>query len=99
MKATQVKLNTESKPSWLRPEVHEALKNHTALAQSNNELEQDEVGFFLYDLDALAQHLSVLMEQDVVKLWFAVKANPLSRVVSTLAEQGFNFDVASQGRT
>jgi diaminopimelate decarboxylase len=61
------------------------------------EAEHDEDGFFLYDLDYLEQHLSVLMQQEVIKLWFAVKANPLSRVISTLAQQGFNFDVASQG--
>jgi len=77
------------RPNWLRPTVHQALKDHQALP--------DEAGFFLYDLDQLEQHLSELMQQDVIKLWFAVKANPLSRVLKTLAQQGFNFDVASQG--
>jgi len=56
-----------------------------------------EQGYFVYHLDELKQHLSTLTQQDVVKLWFAVKANPLSRVLSTIAEQGFNFDVASKG--
>jgi diaminopimelate decarboxylase len=33
----------------------------------------------------------------VVKLWYAVKANPLSSVIQTLDKAGFNFDVASAG--
>ena len=37
------------------------------------------------------------MAQDVVKLWYAVKANPLSAVIDTLAAAGFDFDVASSG--
>ncbi|WP_105258097.1 PLP-dependent decarboxylase [Pseudoalteromonas sp. T1lg88] len=52
---------------------------------------------FVYHLDALRQHLDKLMAQDVVKLWYAVKANPLSRIIRTLAEAGFQFDVASSG--
>ncbi|WP_022946674.1 PLP-dependent decarboxylase [Pseudoalteromonas ruthenica] len=52
---------------------------------------------FVYDLDSLREHLDELMAQDVVKLWYAVKANPLSAVVDTLAAAGFDFDVASSG--
>ncbi|TLX50886.1 diaminopimelate decarboxylase [Pseudoalteromonas ruthenica] len=52
---------------------------------------------FVYDLDSLRKHLDELMAQDVVKLWYAVKANPLSAVVETLAAAGFDFDVASSG--
>ncbi|MFY8273866.1 PLP-dependent decarboxylase [Pseudoalteromonas sp. SSDWG2] len=52
---------------------------------------------FVYDLDALRTHLNTLMDQDVVTLWYAVKANPLSAIVRTLAECGFRFDVASSG--
>tara|TARA_B100000700_G_scaffold105745_1_gene119444 strand:- start:4302 stop:5504 length:1203 start_codon:yes stop_codon:yes gene_type:complete len=52
---------------------------------------------FVYDLDRLRKHLDELMAQDVVKLWYAVKANPLSAVVETLAAAGFDFDVASSG--
>ena len=90
-------LNTATRPNWLRPSVIEPLNEHSNALKNSAEVDQDEVGFFLYDLDYLAQHLSTLMQQDVIKLWFAVKANPLSRVITTLAQQGFNFDVASQG--
>ncbi|WP_259367644.1 PLP-dependent decarboxylase [Colwellia sp. MB02u-9] len=90
-------LNSTARPNWLRPEVLAPLAQHSEALKNSVEAEQDEDGFFLYDLDYLEQHLSVLMQQEVIKLWFAVKANPLSRVISTLAQQGFNFDVASQG--
>ena len=86
-----------NRPDWLRPAVLEALTPEGKVRQNSAESEQDEAGFFLYDLDYLEQHLSRLMQQDVIKLWFAVKANPLSRVIKTLAQEGFNFDVASQG--
>ncbi|NRA83586.1 MAG: PLP-dependent decarboxylase [Gammaproteobacteria bacterium] len=52
--------------------------------------------FFVYDLDALQQHIASL-QNDQIKLWFAVKANPLSRVIQTLDQEGMNFDVASLG--
>lgn len=70
----------------LRSAIEELTLNH-----------QDDTGFFVYNLDALAKHLAHLQTQDVVKLWFAVKANPLSRIIETLAAAGFNFDVASAG--
>ncbi|CCQ10198.1 Diaminopimelate decarboxylase [Pseudoalteromonas luteoviolacea B = ATCC 29581] len=59
--------------------------------------EHVETPFFIYDLDKLAAHLQPLTAQNVVKLWYAVKANPLSRVIQTLDAAGFNFDVASAG--
>ncbi|WP_245807573.1 PLP-dependent decarboxylase [Cognaticolwellia beringensis] len=86
-----------NRPNWLRPALLEPLLAHQERLNNRNDVEQDEDGYFLYDLDYLEQHLSSLMQQDVIKLWFAVKANPLSRVIKTLAQQGFNFDVASQG--
>jgi len=52
--------------------------------------------FFVYDLDSLSEHIANLAH-DEIKLWFAVKANPLSRVIQTLDRQGMNFDVASLG--
>ena len=52
--------------------------------------------YFLYDLDTLAAHAQQLQNTSI-KLWYAVKANPLSRVIQTLAQAGFNFDVASIG--
>jgi len=60
-------------------------------------LTDDENGYFVYQLDDLKAHLAHLQQQDVIKLWFAVKANPLSKVIQTLATEGFNFDVASSG--
>jgi len=52
--------------------------------------------FFVYDLDSLREHIASLINDDI-KLWFAVKANPLSKVIKTLADQKMNFDVASLG--
>lgn len=54
------------------------------------------VPFYAYDIDGLAAHISELVNDDI-KLWFAVKANPLSSVIQTLAQQGMQFDVASSG--
>ena len=53
--------------------------------------------FFIYDLDKLTTHLKQLTAQTDVKLWYAVKANPLSRIIQCLDSAGFNFDVASKG--
>ena len=53
--------------------------------------------FFIYDLDKLIAHLNQLTAQTDVKLWYAVKANPLSRIIQCLDSAGFNFDVASKG--
>jgi len=52
--------------------------------------------FYVYDIDGLASHINSLVNDDI-KLWFAVKANPLSRIIQTLDKQGMNFDVASSG--
>lgn len=87
---------SHSKPNWLKQSVVDVLNQQQVGSVISHE-HTDEAGFFLYDLDAMAEHVSALMQQDVIKLWFAVKANPLSRVIQTLAAQGFNFDVASQG--
>ncbi|KZX01198.1 diaminopimelate decarboxylase [Pseudoalteromonas luteoviolacea] len=53
--------------------------------------------FYLYDLEQLSKHLKSINDQSVVKLWYAVKANPLSSVIQTLDQAGFDFDVASSG--
>ena len=53
--------------------------------------------FFIYDLDKLTAHLNQLTAQTDVKLWYSVKANPLSRIIQCLDSAGFNFDVASKG--
>jgi len=52
--------------------------------------------FFFYDLDACSAHIQQL-EKWPVKLWYAVKANPLSAVINTLSELNLGFDVASPG--
>ena len=59
--------------------------------------QQSQIPFYLYDLDKLESHLTKLTAQNVVKLWYAVKANPLSHIIKTLDNCGFDFDVASSG--
>ena len=77
------------KPSWFDTTIENTLLNH--------ESPDDEQGYFVYQLDALKAHLARLQKQDVIKLWFAVKANPLSKIIQTLDSEGFDFDVASSG--
>ena len=77
-------------PQWFDEEVRHELQNHRAE-------NRHESAYFVYQLDALKTHLAELQNQDVIKLWFAVKANPLSSIIKTLDQQGFNFDVASAG--
>jgi len=76
-------------PTWFDPSINSALIEHFS--------PEDEQGYFVYQLDALKKHLASLQQQDVIKLWFAVKANPLSKIIQTLDSEGFNFDVASTG--
>lgn len=78
-----------TKPAWFDPTIERALLAHQS--------PEDEQGYFVYQLDALKQHLAKLQQQDVIKLWFAVKANPLSKIIQTFDSEGFNFDVASSG--
>jgi len=76
--------------NWLNEGMRADLLAHRGQSRHEN-------AYFVYDLDALERHLARLQQQDVVKLWFAVKANPLSSILQTLDGQGFNFDVASSG--
>lgn len=76
-------------PTWFDTKIENALIEHVS--------PEDEQGYFVYQLDALKAHLATLQQQDVIKLWFAVKANPLSKIIQTLDSEGFNFDVASSG--
>jgi diaminopimelate decarboxylase len=78
-----------TKPTWFDTSIESTLLEHQS--------PEDEQGYFVYQLDALKAHLANLQQQDVIKLWFAVKANPLSKVIQTLDSEGFNFDVASAG--
>jgi len=52
--------------------------------------------FFFYDLDILDRHTSRLSKLPV-KLWYAVKANPLSSIIKSINKNRVNFDVASTG--
>ncbi|WP_440683357.1 PLP-dependent decarboxylase [Cysteiniphilum halobium] len=52
--------------------------------------------FFFYDLDALQSHIKALQKLPV-KLWYALKANPLSAIINILHSEGMRFDVASIG--
>ena len=63
----------------------------------NTITQQLDTPFFVYDLDKLNAHLPRLVRQTDVKLWYAVKANPLSSIIQSLDSAGFNFDVASKG--
>ncbi len=78
-----------TKPTWFDTSIERTLLKH--------ESPEDEQGYFVYQLDALKKHLAQLQQQDVIKLWFAVKANPLSTIIQTLDSEGFDFDVASSG--
>lgn len=78
-----------TKPNWFDTRIEDTLLAHQS--------PDDEQGYFVYQLDALKAHLEQLQQQDVIKLWFAVKANPLSKVIQTLDGAGFDFDVASAG--
>jgi len=78
-----------TRPTWFDTRIESALLEHVS--------PEDEQAYFVYQLDALKAHLASLQQQDVIKLWFAVKANPLSKIIQTLDGEGFNFDVASTG--
>ncbi|WP_395946599.1 PLP-dependent decarboxylase [Caedibacter taeniospiralis] len=52
--------------------------------------------FFYYDLDWLQTHIKALQTLPV-KLWYALKANPLSAIIKLLAQEHMRFDVASVG--
>jgi len=81
-------------PCAIREAISAKVTEQTLQLDNSGSLEQ---GFFVYDLDALTKHLKALNQQNVVKLWYAVKANPLSSIIYNVAKQGINFDVASQG--
>lgn len=53
--------------------------------------------FFLYDLDALKRHLASMTVPKGIRLFYAVKANPLSAILKEIHQAGLRFDVASLG--
>jgi diaminopimelate decarboxylase len=82
-------------PSWLDNDLVQCLLNKSK--DKFDDIECAENGYFVYHLEQLKQHLAKLQQQEVVKLWYAVKANPLSNIIKVLEQQAFNFDVASVG--
>lgn len=55
--------------------------------------------FYLYDLDGFEKHIQDIrstLHPDVT-VWYACKANPLSKILSILSDNGFGVDVASLG--
>ena len=52
--------------------------------------------FFLYDLDAFANHLKKF-RMEGVRFWYATKANPLSHILKTAHAANFGIDCASAG--
>lgn len=58
-----------------------------------------DASFFFYDLDHLKQHLSSMAKiiHPDIKLWYAVKANPMSAILKVLRNLGFGIDIASRG--
>ncbi len=52
--------------------------------------------YFFYDLNVLENNLKNIKTLPV-KLWYAVKANPMSSIIKTVSEQNICFDVASIG--
>lgn len=55
--------------------------------------------FFFYDLDKFEAHLKNIQSKldPRIKIFYACKANPLSKVLSVLNANGFGVDVASLG--
>ena len=78
-----------TKTTWFNADIANTLMTHQS--------PENEHGYFVYHLDGLKEHLQRLQQQDVIKLWYAVKANPLSNIIQALNGQGFDFDVASEG--
>lgn len=52
--------------------------------------------FYFYDIDGLKKHLNCL-SQSPFTLWYAVKANPLSRILQLMNDYNIGLDVASTG--
>jgi diaminopimelate decarboxylase len=55
--------------------------------------------FYFYDLDGFETHIKSIKAElhPDIKIWYATKANPLSKILSILNENGFGADVASLG--
>ncbi len=62
-------------------------------------IEQFDSPFYFYDLDGFEKHIQDIKSalHPDVKVWYACKANPLSKILSILSHNGFGVDVASLG--
>lgn len=62
-------------------------------------IQESDSSFYFYDLDGFESHIrsiKAVLHPDV-KVWYACKANPLSKILSVFQENGFGVDVASLG--
>ncbi len=62
-------------------------------------IQEFDSSFYFYDLDGFESHIrsiKALLHPDV-KVWYACKANPLSKILSIFQDNGFGVDVASLG--
>ena len=66
---------------------------------SKNFLDQQDVPFFIYDLDQLKDRSKEINDvlSPEIKLFYALKANPLSHIVKSISENEIGMDVASLG--
>lgn len=62
-------------------------------------IEDFDSSFYFYDLDGFEAHIKSIKAElhPDIKIWYATKANPLSKILSILNENGFGADVASLG--
>lgn len=62
-------------------------------------IDQLDSSFYFYDLDGLESHIQKIKSilHPDIKIWYACKANPLSKILSILSGNSFGVDVASLG--
>jgi diaminopimelate decarboxylase len=62
-------------------------------------IEKYDSSFFFYDLDAFEAHIQNIKKtlHPEIKVFYACKANPLSKILSLFNANGFGVDVASMG--
>ncbi len=62
-------------------------------------IQEFDSSFYFYDLDGFEKHIQEIKAtlHPEIKVWYATKANPLSKILSVLSDNGFGLDVASLG--
>jgi len=56
--------------------------------------------FYCYDLDSIENQILDVkskMDSSSIAVWYSLKANPLSSIVSKFVEKGFGIDISSEG--